>query len=112
MINELNFYFYSFTLVILIIYTQSYYISPGDHTNITINNFAFGSCFYGKYSTKLDTFKSILKENPQLWVWLGDAAYVDKTTIFDIFKSTINVNLTWAKEIFNESKNNKCIKIN
>lgn len=92
----------------LIIKIESYYIESGEHSEMTLNNFAFGSCFYGRHSTRMDIFKTIHKNKPELWLWLGDAAYVDKVAIWDYWKSTLDVNFTLAEQIFNISKNNEC----
>jgi len=99
-------------LLLLISTIQSYYIRTGNHKNLTINSFAFGSCFYGKFSNKLDIFKSVHKENPDLWMWLGDAAYIDELVLFGYYKSTINFDPIFAKKMFFESKNNECKIIN
>jgi len=37
----------------------------------------FGSC-YGLRDNKSDIFKTIAKEDLDLWIWLGDVAYADK----------------------------------
>jgi hypothetical protein len=44
----------------------------------------FGSC-YGLFEYKLDTFKQVVKNNPHLWIWMGDAAYTDKMELACIF---------------------------
>lgn len=80
-----------------------YYIEENHHKNI-INNFAFGSCFYGRLSTRLDMFKTIEEHNPELWVWLGDAAYADP--IFPLNEKIFNYE--FSQEMFNKSKNNEC----
>jgi hypothetical protein len=107
--------------IILILYTiifytfsssvNSFYIESGHHeqiSNKTINNFAFGSCFMGRFSTRLDMFKTILENEPDLWVWLGDAAYVDPLT-FDYTKSTVEFDKNFAQDLFNRVREEKCI---
>ena len=89
---------------------RSYYIPTGDHSSITLNNITFGSCFYGRESDRFDIFKVILKKKPQLWLWTGDAAYVDEPTI-RFWKSSIDVNFTKASSIFNAAKENPCNKL-
>ena len=49
-------------------------------------------------------------QNSDLWLWLGDAAYVDSFSLLGLFTSYIPVNFTLAEEIFNKSKSNECIK--
>jgi len=41
---------------------------------------AFGSC-YGIFGKKGDIFRAVVQNDPGLWVWLGDAAYTDKTRL-------------------------------
>jgi hypothetical protein len=96
------------TLFFLINNSMSYPIISGSHKNTTLNTFAFGSCFYGRLSTRLDIFKTILLHKPELWVWLGDAAYVDTVAVWDYYKSHLNVDFKKAEEIFSLSKNNEC----
>ncbi len=86
-----------------IIISLCYYIEEKHHNKIK-NNFAFGSCFYGRLSTRFDMFKTIQENNPELWVWLGDAAYSDlkyplNKKIFDY---------EFSQDMFNKSKNNEC----
>ena len=100
--KEVNF----FEILILFINFSvnfSYYIEENHHPDI-INNFAFGSCFYGRSSTRLDMFKIILKNNPELWVWLGDAAYSD----YDLKEKGKIFDYEFSQNIFNISKSNKC----
>ena len=39
---------------------------------------AFGSCFNAVNGHYKDLFKDILEDQPDVWLWLGDMAYVDK----------------------------------
>lgn len=43
--------------------------------NIT---FAFGSCFKFYRNIESTTFEKIAKHNPEYFLWLGDAAYIDR----------------------------------
>ncbi len=100
-----------FITLIILIYIPlsiSYYIPIGNHPNTTLTNFAFGSCFFGRLSTRLDIFNAINQENPELWLWLGDAAYIDEFTM-NMFKQTIDINSEKIIKTFNGSKNNECI---
>ena len=91
----------------------SYYIQP-DHHPTTLNNLAFGSCYGGYFTTNntMNIFQTILKRNPQLWIWLGDVAYIDEVSI-KIFNKTNEINnqmdITHAQEQFDLSKNNACM---
>lgn len=86
---------------------QSYYLKHGSHQNTTLNNFTFGSCFKGFLSTRDDIFNTIIKTNPQLWIWLGDVTYLDDFSIRNLnwFKRSMPFNFTEAEIKFNESKN-------
>lgn len=63
-------------MLLFLIYTNCTYISPGYYNNTTMTNFSYGSCYRGFLSERFDIFKTVNLNNPQLWVWLGDAAYV------------------------------------
>ena len=106
MIKNIPILFFS-ALFYLLQKCQSYYLPTGDHHNITLYNLTFGSCFYGRESDRFDIFKVILGLKPQLWLWAGDAAYVDEPTI-RFWKSSIDVNFTQARTIFNGAKQNEC----
>ena len=90
-------------------FINSLYIG-NNNQNIELNNFTFGSCFYGRLSKRLDIFEAIIEYDPQLWLWTGDAAYLDpfEHTLFYYWKSSLIVNFTHAEEIFKESKNEPC----
>jgi hypothetical protein len=98
-----------FFILIFIKTTSSFYLKNGHHNNITLNNISFGSCYYGRESERLDMFDIILKNNPQMWMWIGDAAYIDVQTIAFYWMSTNKVNFTLAEEIFDQAKNEKSI---
>ena len=48
-------------------------LPTNDKSSIRI---AFGSC-YGIRDFKSDIFETIADDKPDLWIWLGDVAYVD-----------------------------------
>ena len=66
-----------YCLVFFSSFISSYYI-PEDNHNITeINSFAFGSCYNLRKSiSKYTIFNVIDKHKPDVFMWLGDAAYV------------------------------------
>lgn len=41
---------------------------------------AFGSC-YNIFDKRNDIFDAVLAKEPNLWIWLGDAAYTDRTIL-------------------------------
>jgi hypothetical protein len=56
----------------------TFYISDEiNHKNKTLTNFVFGSCYKGFLGKRDDIFKTIIKESPEIFVWLGDANYLD-----------------------------------
>ena len=96
-------------ILLLIPSTFTYFIPQGEHKNITLTNFAFGSCFRGFLMTdREDIFKTIILNKPELWIWLGDTAYLDDPSPHYL-KTTLELNLTESKRRFDESKNDKCI---
>ena len=44
---------------------------------------AFGSC-YGIWDFESNIFETIVKDKPDLWIWLGDVAYVDAPDIISM----------------------------
>lgn len=87
-----------------------YYLdSSVHHKNITLNNFSFGSCFGGylKMDEKLDIFKQVLSRNPDLWLWLGDVAYIEPLS-FNVFERTNRLDMDHVQKEFNFTKNNLC----
>jgi len=87
--------------------TYSYYIPSEENINKTFSNFSFGSCFLGYLSERDDMFKTINENNPDLWVWLGDAAYIDKINI-NYLSSSISLDIQFAEKMFNNVKSEKC----
>ena len=102
-----NLVIFTTLLFYLIIKSKCYYIQTGNHPKITLNNLTFGSCFVGRESDRFDMFKVILENDPQMWMWTGDAAYVDEPTS-QFWKSSIDLNSTKARKIFWDSKTNHC----
>jgi alkaline phosphatase D len=97
-----NFFFYF--LLLLFEQMYSYYIDGlGDQikhlrNRSTISNFVFGSCFGSVRPTQRDDiFKTILKNEPDLFIWVGDAQYTS---------SPFTKELTELS--FNKTFNNKC----
>lgn len=106
--------YFQFTKCFIILFyilqtIKGYFIPPGNHNNVTLHNFSFGSCFYGRESERLDIFKTVLKNSPQMWFWIGDAAYVDVNTVLYYWKSTLEVNFTEVEKIFNIAKSEESI---
>lgn len=87
--------------------TYCYYLKNGYHNSTQLNNISFGSCFFGRESNRLEIFDVVMKHDPQMWLWMGDAAYVDEHITFRYFMSTIDVNFTNAEQTFNAAKNEK-----
>ena len=84
-----------------------YYIPAEKNINKTFTNFSFGSCFLGFLSDRDDMFKTINLNNPELWIWLGDAAYIDHVNI-NYFSNNIPLDVEYAKGMFEKVKNEKC----
>ena len=98
------------TILTLSLFTYTlciYYDDNQTDTNFILNNFTFGSCYYGRLSTNLTIFNAIKQHHSNLWLWLGDAAYVDEPNLLYYYKQTHPNNWTRVEEIFNTSKSNK-----
>ena len=84
-----------------------YYDDNSIDRGFTLTNFTFGSCFYGRLSKNLTIFNSIQKHHSNLWIWLGDAAYVDEPNLVQYYRSTFPNNWTRVEYLFNKSKSNE-----
>lgn len=96
----------------LIININSYYIKENKSHNLSVNKFIFGSCFGGFLATRHDAFKVIKEKKPDLFVWAGDATYLDsrKVSIKNQFISTSDFDYEDAKKKYNETYNNEYYK--
>lgn len=93
----------------LISFINSYYIPCEKNLNKTFTNFSYGSCFLGFLSDRDDIFKTINKNNPELWMWLGDAAYIDKIKL-NYLSNEFDFDEKFAIEMFQKVKKDKCKK--
>ena len=102
---------FNFSIFILIlIYSQSYYIQEGVNPNTIITNFTFGSNYYGRYLKEENIFQKIVSHNPNLWIWLGNAVYLDEPN-FNYFTNT-RQSMDWdfIKYLYEKVKNNEYYK--
>ena len=63
--------------ILLLIYSQSYYIQEGVNQNIIFTNFTFCSNYYGRYLKEENIFQKKVSHNPNLWIWLGNVVCLD-----------------------------------
>eukprot|EP00357_Protocruzia_adherens_P023001 CAMPEP_0115046480 /NCGR_PEP_ID=MMETSP0216-20121206/48771_1 /TAXON_ID=223996 /ORGANISM="Protocruzia adherens, Strain Boccale" /LENGTH=402 /DNA_ID=CAMNT_0002429563 /DNA_START=141 /DNA_END=1346 /DNA_ORIENTATION=+ len=75
---------------------------PPDES-ITLEKLSFGSCA-GLFNKKANIFEDVAKENAQVWLWLGDVAYVD-TFIFPNF--WVNSSPEYVKKTFDHEKSDR-----
>ena len=96
--------------ILLLIYSQSYYIQEGVNPSTIITNFTFGSNYYGRYLKEENIFQKIVSHNPNLWIWLGNAVYLDEPN-FNYFTNT-RKSMDWdcIKYLYEKVKNNKYYK--
>lgn len=96
--------------ILFFISAQTYYIQEGNDPSIIITNFTFGSNYYGRYLKEEDIFKTIIDHNPNLWIWLGNAVYLDKPK-FNYFSNTPNSkDWEFVRLLYTKVKNNKYYK--
>jgi len=74
------------------------------NTNLTI---AFGACFKFYRNQKTDVFKRIGEFEPNIFLWLGDAAYIDIMPILAFWFPETDMNKIAEK--FNITKHDECI---
>ena len=95
--------------ILFFIYCRTYYIQEG-HEAYIITNFTFGSNYYGRYCEEEEIFQTIITHKSNLWVWLGNAVYLNKPR-FDYFVNTPEL-MEWddIKLLYQKVKNNKYYK--
>ena len=96
--------------ILLLIYSNSYYIQEGHDSSKIITNFTFGSNYYGRYLKEENIFEKILEHYSNLWIWLGNAVYLDKPE-FNYFTNT-RESMDWEfiKYLYQKVKNNEFYK--
>ena len=104
-----KFILYIFTL--LIFSSNSYYIQEGHDSSKIITNFTFGSNYYGRYSKEDDIFQTIITHNSNLWIWLGNAVYLDKPNLNFFKNSPESIDFEFIKYLYEKAKSNKYYKI-
>ena len=109
----MNFTIHNFILLIfelLIVCSHAYYIQEGHDSSKIISNFAFGSNYYGRYSKEDDIFQTIITHKPNLWIWLGNAVYLDKPN-FNVFKNSPEpLDFEFINLLYEKVKSNKYYK--
>ena len=105
-----KFQFSLFILFFIYSITNAYYIQEGHDSSKVINNFTFGSNYYGRYLTDEDIFQNILNHNSDLWIWLGNAVYLDKPH-FNYFNNTReSMDWNFIRKLYEKVKNNEYYK--
>ena len=110
MFMKSKFNFRIFLFIIILIFCEAYYIKEGHASNSEFTNFTFGSNYLSRYSESENTniFQKILSHNSQLFLWLGNAVYLDKPT-FNYFQSSPDddiMNWEIVKAIYKKVKKN------
>lgn len=83
------------------------YYLPSGNTGKSFKRIAYGSCYNGFMMQRMDMFKTILKADPDLFIWLGDATYVDDLAIHIITGAQFPLNRTEAEIRFKSSFNDE-----
>lgn len=79
------------------------YFLPSGSTGKSFKRIAYGSCYNGFLMQRMDMFKSIIEVDPEMFVWLGDATYVDDFAMHIITGSQFPLNKTEAELRFKSS---------
>lgn len=97
--------------VLLLVFTTQYYINDGN-SSLNIDSFSFGSCYNSYLTTRvnLNIFDTMLKVNPDLFIWLGDVTYLDNINYDFIFGLEPKLNEDEVKLRFDKSFNQKTYK--
>lgn len=66
-----------FKLVVVVVIILQHVLSKNADfsSNKTLTTIAFGSC--NKHDREQPLWKSIIQQNPDIWIWLGDVVYAD-----------------------------------
>ena len=64
---------------------------PSNSGDSKFMRIAFGSC-YGIWDFESNIFETIADDQPDLWIWLGDVAYVDAHDIVSLMKMPFTEN--------------------
>jgi alkaline phosphatase D len=112
-------YSISFIIILTLSFIHAYYLPENDierlevlkKNNHNITNFAFGSCFNGFLRTRMDIFKTINNQNPDLFIFNGDVTYLDELDLNLIFNIPPVFNETESKIRYDDSFNNEYYSI-
>lgn len=97
-------------LLAAVLFTNGIYIKQGTN-NLTVNNFAFGSCYNTFMKEKrMDMFKTISSKQPDLFVWLGDVTYLDDFNYKLLLRIAPEYSFTKAKFRYDEAYYNEYYK--
>ena len=102
--------FLLFLFSLLFFNSHAYYIQEGHDSSKIITNFTFGSNFYGRYSVEEDIFKKILSHKSNLWIWLGNAVYLDKPKFNYFSNSTEKIDWNFIRLLYEKVKENEYYK--
>ena len=86
-------------------------LKMGNNSNMIINKFAFGSCYNFFGPKRMDIFKTINNNNPDMFVWLGDVTYLDDINLNLILGMSPIFNKQESERRFNETKNNNFYRV-
>ena len=99
-----------FIFILFFIYSGAYYIQEGHDSSKIITNFTFGSNYYGRYLKEKDIFKTIINHNSNLWIWLGNAVYLDKPRLNYFNNTPDTMDWNFIKNLYQKAKNNEYYK--
>ena len=96
-------------LITIIVNLNAIYLEQG-HNNLVVNRFVFGSCYNSQNKKRMDIFNNILLKNPDLFVWLGDATYIDRFSFKMVFGIAPDFDFENSILKFDEVYNNEFYK--
>ena len=96
--------------IILFFSSKPYYIQEGHDPTKIITNFTFGSNYYGRFTKEEDIFQMIISHKPNLWIWLGNAVYLDKPKFNYFSNSPDSMDWDFIKYLYQKVKNNTYYK--
>ena len=97
-----------FIFTLLFTFSLCYYIQEGNDPSTIITNFSFGSDYYGRNTKKNNNiFKTILKHNPNFFIWLGNSVYLDKPKFNILSEENEKMDWDFIKKAYYKVKTNK-----
>ena len=96
-----------FIFLYLLISIKTYSIKEGHASSKIITNFTFGSNYFSKYSTSDTIFEKIVNHNPNIFIWLGNAVFLEQPKLNYFQTSPKHLDIDMIKASYAKVKENE-----